>query len=677
MDFGNKANNNNNNFNKINNNKTDYIKPTKSIFNFPKIEMAARKEANKIFGNDNWDIEILMSKYIPKSLSENFNQMSDEYKNKFFYTLRKHYTNISHTGGNIAELLNVSGKLNNYLNNSSFPQTSNIRTYSPIIEAGYDSNIEEENIDEDVDRDPIYSEFLDYSNLYSEEVLIEASMHYYKAEKLIERGKHLKALEEFKIVKQIIPEKSELINDNIIMIINPYTVKDNNKEYYYGEKIKALNESLEIALKTNNDLCYLYQELASAYGELKNYNKRIECLKKATDLAGYGSIYGHNLALTYKEIGLYDEALKIFKYIKENAPSFAKVHNINIDSLISEINVLKHSKMSNNTKTKQLDFEHSRKGDEYFNKKEYEKAFSEYDAAYRININEISYLIKKIMVKEMFECPYYGLIGKLGCILYYFEEIELVSQALWFCEEKGEYNYLPFLYTLCGDYCRYEDIGIRGAEILYGLAVDLLNMVPANEKFAAPYYKLARIKEQLKKYDEALTLCQYANIIDKTYDIQKDINRLESAIKDGGKNNSIEANKLIAEMIKCCKSGAFSEVIQKGKIASEYDPDNATIYYLICCAAEIKNDYYNLKWAAKEGFRAYRYNSNQYMQIEYLYFYFWLGKCCKFENKQKQASYYFQLISEIDDDIEKVVTKKALNEISLMTCGRKLYEDVN
>lgn len=495
MDFGNNINNNNN-FNKINNNKTESMKPTKSIFNFPKIEMAARKEANKKFGNDNWDIEILMSKYIPKSLSENFNQMSEENKNNFFLTLSNNYTNICNTGGEIAELLKVSEKFNDYLKYSSTPKTPNIYSNSSIINAGYDSNIEEGIIDDEIDN-------------------------------------------------------------------------------------------------------------------------------------------------------------------------------------ISKINEIKQSQLSNKKNNNQLGLEHSQKGDTYFNQKEYEKALSEYKAAYKINKNEISYLIKEIMVKEMFECPYYALLSKLGCTISHFNELELISEALNFCEKNGEYNYLPFLYTLCGDYCRYEDLGIRGSYIFYGLAIDLLNMVPDSEKFAAPYYKLARIKEQFRKNEEALTLFHYTNSIDKSYDTQKDIKRVESAIKDGGKNNLIEANKLIEEMIKCCKSGAFSEVIQKGKIASEYDPDNATIYYLICCAAEIKNDYYDLKWAAKEGIRAYRYNSNQDKKIDELYFYYWLGKCCKFENKQEQASYYFQLISEIDDDIKKVVTKKALNELYLMTCGRKLYEDVN
>ena len=677
MDYSRNNNNyNNNNFNKANNNETNSSKPTKSIFNFPKIEMAARKDANKKYGNDNCDINFLMSKYIPKSLSENFNQMSEENKNKFFLGLNKYYTNLCQTGGEIAELLKVSIKLKEFLDYSSAPKTSNTETNSPT---GYEPKMEEDNIDDDIytGDDSIYSEFLDCSNIYPEEVLIEASKHYNKAEYLIENGKHLQALEELKKTKRIIPEKSELINDNIIMIINPFTVKENNKEYYYGEKIKALNEKLVIALKTNDDLCYLYQEFASAYGELKNYNKQIEYWKKAVDLTGYGTIYGYNLAKTYKKLGLYDEALKIYKYIKENALTFAKSHNIDIDSLILEINDLKRSKTSNNTQINQPDLEHSLKGDEYFNKKEYEKALSEYKAAYKTNKNEISYLIKEIIIKEMYDCPYYALIGKLGYIISHFDEIEIVSQALWFCEKNGEYNYLPLLYTICGDYCYYEDLGIRGAEIFYSLAIYLLNMVPTNEKFAAPYYKLARIKEQLRRYEEALTLFNYTNSLDKSYDTQKDIKRVESAIKDGGKSNIIEVNKLIDEMIKYCKSGAFSEVIQIGKIASEYDPNNATIYYLICCAAEIKNDYYNLKWAAKEGYRAYIRNSNQYKKIEYLYFYYWLGKCCKFENKQKQASYYFQLTDDEDEMTKKLVTKKALNELYLMTSGVKMYEDVD
>ena len=76
-----------------------------------------------------------------------------------------------------------------------------------------------------------------------------------------------------------------------------------------------------------------------------------------------------------------------------------------------------------------------------------------------------------------------------------------ISKALKECERLDKIEYLPFLFTILGDYVTYEGSGkIRQAEKFYELAINLLNLVPNDEKFAAPYYKLARLKEHNKKY---------------------------------------------------------------------------------------------------------------------------------------------------------------------------------
>ena len=59
-----------------------------SLSCYPKMEMMVRKEINNIQNADNDKrIETLMAKYIPKSLSETFKQMSNQEKAKFYNSL--------------------------------------------------------------------------------------------------------------------------------------------------------------------------------------------------------------------------------------------------------------------------------------------------------------------------------------------------------------------------------------------------------------------------------------------------------------------------------------------------------------------------------------------------------------------------------------------------------------
>ena len=512
--------------------------------------------------------------------------------------------------------------------------------------------------EENINIDDMKYEFKESVDKYPEEVLIEAYKHFLKAESLCDGNTHLQAVEEFKKVKEILPEQTKTINGRIRMLIHENTVSDDNKEYYYNYKIQILNEDLEIALKTNNkgDLCNVYNEMAITYGDLNNTNEKIEYLKKAVNIAGIESIYGLNLANCYERLGLYDDALNIYKDILENNPSFAERFDINLNTQISRLKDLKIGKKwgENN----QIVFEHSQKGDEYFNKQDYENAFSEYNAAHELDKSELSYLIKMLMVKEMHETEY----------LY---EMEIVSNILMTSEQKDKIEYLPFLLTLCGDYIMYEfSVAKKQAENCYETAINLLNKVPANEKFAAPYYKLARIKEQQKKYQEALTLYQFTDAIDKSYDTQKDIDRVRLLYVDDGISNSKAAERIVTEMESCLKHSSYSEVIEKGKIALEYDPNNVKAYYLTCKAFEAfknkldKNQIYEFKWFAMEGLKATNIN---YCKVDDEgstsdLFYWFLGICCELENKKEQAIYYFDSIIDPECTKNSVIENKARRE---------------
>ncbi len=515
------------------------------------------------------------------------------------------------------------------------------------------------NTEEKINKNEMYNQFKDCKDKYPEEILIEAYKHYQKAESLCRENRHLQAVEEFKKVKEILPEQTNDINNRIRMLINCYTVSDDNKEYYYNYKIQILNEDLEIAIKTNNkdDLCNVYNEMAITYEELNDTNKTIKYMKKAVDIAGLASIYGTNLANCYESLGLYDEALNIYKFISENNPSFAEQYDINLDPQISRLNDLKQGKRWGENPN--IHSEHSQKGDEYFNKQDYVSAFSEYNASYELDKKEISYLIKMLMVKEMYETEY----------LY---EMQIVSNTLMTCEQNDKIEYLPFLLTLCGDYIMYEfsTLAKEQAENCYEIAIDLLNKVSTNEKFAAPYYKLARIKEQQKKYQEAMTLYQFTNIIDKYYDTEKDIERIRLMYADDGISNKKSAERLVLEMEFCLNSKSFSEVIIKGKKALEYDPNNVKAYYLICKAFEAlkdnlsKNQRYEFKWFAMEGLKATNINyckvSNEGSTDDI--FYWFLGICCKLENKKEQANYYFDRIIDLECLKNTVIETKAREE---------------
>ncbi len=773
-----------------------------SLSYFPKIEMIAKKGIDDNYNLDDRKIDVLMSKYVPNTLSEKIKNMSDQVSAKIYFTLSEGFKTLSKNGlypvktndlslnylkrasivytsdvknaykqfdlyytfepcfdgAKVAELcLKLSNyedteqkfvKIYTYLGNfydskkmdykraiecyenvlkysnsnsedyqgsklniatlysrlgdyqKAYETVNEVRDYEPYFPPGFDKdtakrfksimlenwhsrineikckiqkeltkshqNLSNNSInaatEEEIDIEDIYVEDIDSVfkgclQSYSKEILSEAYSHYFKANQLCYKNKHLEAIDEFKIVKQIIPEKTRDIDIRICMLINSNTVEDDNKEYYYNEKIQILHERMEIALKSNDtrELCDVYNELGCTYGELNANDKELEYFKKAVNIAGIASIYGTNLANSYVHLGLYDEAINIYTNIKKTAPSFAERDDINVDYEISRINDLKLGKLGNKGNVNQLAIEHSQKGDEYFNEGNYEQAFIEYNNACEIVKNEINYLIKMILQKEMYECSYLS-------------EMEIVSKAFMICEEKDRIEFLPFLLTLCGDYLLYEGLNTnKQAQILYELAIYLLNLVPIGEKFAAPYYKLALMKEQEKKYEEAFTIFQFTNIIDKSYNAEEDINRVRLLYSDNGISNSRMANKLIEDMESYLKSISFSEVIQTGKKALVYEPNNLNIYYLICKAYDSinvpldKNKYYEFKWMAREGLRL---NSIKAIDSIDSNFFLWcLGKCCTYEKKYKQAEYFYECIVDNDVIKDKEIADKALKEL--------------
>ena len=104
-------------------------------------------------------------------------------------------------------------------------------------------------------------------------------------------------------------------------------------------------------------------------------------------------------------------------------------------------------------------------------------------------------------------------------------------------------------------------------------------------------------------------------MIDKSYNVERDIFRVNSLHEDGGISISKEANKLITNMKNYLESKHFLEVINTGMEALNYEQFNLEIYYMICKAAENEKKYYELKWSALVGMIYACYNSD----YEYAY----------------------------------------------------------
>ncbi|MBP5467648.1 MAG: tetratricopeptide repeat protein, partial [Candidatus Riflebacteria bacterium] len=424
--------------------------------------------------------------------------------------------------------------------------------------------------------------------------------------------------------------------------------KEEKDEDKSEDLIQILNERLETAKKTGKDLGNIYNELGNAYSNKKEFDNAIDCYKKALIDKGRAHLYYYNLGNCYESMGLYDEAISIYEKIKKLYPETAKMHKI--DYKIMHVIDIKEGRIGKNGEDYNLAKEHYDKGNDYLEALNYESAFKEFNMASEINKTNLDYIFRKVMIKEIYESQYGN-------------ESDLCFDAIKACEKNDDFNYLPFFFTIYGDSISYEAWGhSKEASIYYEIAIYLLNFVPISERFAAPYYKLSRFKEQENKYEEALNFLKQVSEIDKTYKIDKDVNRILSKLRDGGEDNSNQEKKYLSLLKKYLSAKSYDMVIFEGKNALDCAPDNVEIYHLICQAAECKSDYYDMRWAAKEGLRL---SLAEYDEANLFYYYIYiLGLCCKFERKKEQAKFYFEILIDCDEFKKYDETRKAEDELN-------------
>lgn len=488
---------------------------------------------------------------------------------------------------------------------------------------------------------------------YPEKYLEEAYEHYLNAQKLVQSGKRLQAIKEYLLVKELIPEESEQLNDLISMHIS-IGLSQKTEGMDTDLLLECLFENLKSVSASGNqkELARIYNALGCAYSDIKNYEKAVEYYKKSVSIIADPYHYS-NLAICYTSMGKYNEAIAIYEKIKKFAPQTEE--HLKPDFHIQHIKDIIAGKVSPNEKIKDntdLADEHNKKGDLYFDNHNYENAQAKYKAAFGIKPNHIEYLFKILLCKNIYESPYY-------------EESENGFKSLKLCADIDDFKYLPFLCTVYGDALSYEAWGKGNLSLeYYEIAVFLLDMVPTKERFAAPYYKLGRLKEESKKYNEALKLFEQTKEIDSNYDVEEDINRIQNLINNNEKsiNNEFENHyKLIK---KYQDSKLYKALIVEGKKALEYSPNNIEIYYLITKAAKQLSMHFEEKWAAKEGLRLDldKYDEKNLFDKFILI----LGKCCKNENKKEQAKFYFNIILDCDENPLSEIHQEARKELDYL-----------
>ena len=263
-------------------------------------------------------------------------------------------------------------------------------------------------------------------------------------------------------------------------------------------------------------------------------------------------------------------------------------------------------------------------------------AISEFNAALAIDKESIDNIFRQLICKEIYDD-------------FYSDEEELLYSALSICEKSNEFNYLPFFYTCFGDAIYTSCDGDQNAAIYYELAVFFLNMIPINERFAAPYYKLGRLKEEFGKPQEALDLFEKAKAIDSSYDIDDDINRIKSRMSDDGFYNKTQYLKHMTQVEKYKKQNLYKMIYNEAKEALKYAPNSGNIYFALCRAAERLSLYYDMKWSATEGIRVLSNTNSSYSTEDYFYLYLVLGRLCKYEHKIDMAKRHFNFIMEADE----------------------------
>ena len=483
---------------------------------------------------------------------------------------------------------------------------------------------------------------------YPEEVLLDAYDHYLNAQELIHKGKRSLAIKEYEYIKKVLPEESKSMDDLIALHIS-IGISQNEEGMDPQKGIDSLYSSLNEALKSGNikEICRIYNSLGVAYSNNKNYDKALEFYTKAIENSPSPFLYYSNLAICYEEMERYDDAIEIYNKLKKEAPDYDS--HFKPDYNIGRLNDIKSGKMGKNGEKYYLAVEHSDNGDKAFNNSNIIKALSEYNVAYGIKENSARLLCKILLCLNIYD-------------YHYSDEQEKAFQAIKLCERNDWFNYLPFIYTIYGDSLSYEAWGQgKLAKEYYEMAVFLLDMIPADERFAAPYYKLGLLQEKENNFKEALKLFEQAKNIDKNYNMETDIRRIQMQLEDNGESNKENTNKHIKLMKKYFESKLYKMVIEEGKKALDYSPNNIESYCLICKAADKLSLLFEQKWASKEGLRLDldEYNeSNLYNDLM-----FSLGRCSKHENKYDQAKIYFEVLVENDEYGEEGIRDKAQEEL--------------
>ena len=477
----------------------------------------------------------------------------------------------------------------------------------------------------------------------------EAYDHFTNAQNLIHKRKRAEAIKEYQLIKKMLPEESQQLNDLISMHISIGLSQD-EEGMDTDLLFECLFENLKIVSASGNlkELARLYNALGSAYSDIEDYDKSIEFHKKSLSVREDPFHYS-NLAISYVSAGKYYEAIEIYEKIKKKYPGVEE--HIKPDYQIERIKGIISGKINPKEKiddNKVLADEQSKKGDLLFDKQNYVKATEHFNAAFGTK-ETVEYLFKILLCKNIFESPFY-------------EESEKGFEAVNLCAKEDNFIYLPFICTVYGDALSYEawGQGKLSAEY-YEIAVFLLNMVPVSERFAAPYYKLGRLKEEAKNYKEALKLFEQTKEIDKNYSVEGDINRIKNILEGKEEANQKEFDKHFKQMKKYEKANIYNMFLEEGKKALEFSPNNIETYFLIANTAIDIPSPFEAKWAIKEGLRL---DLDQYDEKQLFYkSIFILGKCCKYEKKLDQANYYFNTIIECDENGLSDVYQEAQTEL--------------
>jgi tetratricopeptide (TPR) repeat protein len=97
--------------------------------------------------------------------------------------------------------------------------------------------------------------------------------------------------------------------DNVFILINK------GEAYGKEKKYSAAIEQFEKAIAINPKISKAYIDLSAAYGSLKQYQKSLDCLKKAQTLDSINPLIPYFFGLTYMNLG---DSIKGNEYLKKS-----------------------------------------------------------------------------------------------------------------------------------------------------------------------------------------------------------------------------------------------------------------------------------------------------------------------------------------------------------------------